>query len=93
MVAEGDWWLYILRCGDGTLYVGITTDVERRLTQHRTGKGAKYTRGRGGLEVIHRESVGSRGDALRRELVVKRLSRGEKLALAGLPPGAPLLRS
>lgn len=85
----GDWWLYILRCGDGTLYVGIALDVERRLSQHRAGKGAKYTRGREPLEVLHRECVGGRGDALRRERAVKRLSREAKLALAGLPPGGP----
>lgn len=78
------WWLYVLRCGDGTLYVGITTDVDRRLAQHQAGKGAKYTRGRNPLEVVHRECVGGKGDALRRERAVKRLSRAEKLSLAGL---------
>ena len=49
---ENTWKLYILRCGDGTLYTGITTDVEKRLEAHRTGKGAKYTRGRGPLELV-----------------------------------------
>ncbi len=75
------YWLYILRCGDGTLYTGITTDVERRLETHRSGKGAKYTRGRGPLELVYREACADRSAALRRELEVKALSREEKLAL------------
>ena len=54
---DKNWYLYILRCGDGTLYTGITTDVEKRLEQHRTGKGAKYTRGRQPLELVYRENV------------------------------------
>ena len=75
------YWLYILRCGDGTLYTGITTDVERRLETHRSGKGAKYTRGRGPLELVYREACADRSAALRRELEGKALSREEKLAL------------
>ena len=75
------WYLYILKCGDGTLYTGITNDLEKRLEAHRSGKGAKYTRGRGPLELMYRESCDSHGDALRREHSVKRLSREEKLAL------------
>ena len=75
------YWLYILRCGDGTLYTGITTDVERRLETHRSGKGAKYTRGRGPLVLVYREACADRSAALRRELEVKALSREEKLAL------------
>lgn len=72
------WKLYILRCGDGTLYTGITTDVEKRLEAHRSGKGAKYTRGRGPLELVYREECGDHSAALRRELEVKKLSREEK---------------
>ena len=49
------WYLYILQCGDGSLYTGITTDVEKRLEAHRSGKGAKYTRGRSPLELKYRE--------------------------------------
>lgn len=75
------WYLYILQCGDGSLYTGITTDVEKRLEAHRSGKGAKYTRGRSPLELKYREACGTRSDALKRELEVKRLSREEKLAL------------
>ena len=80
---ESTWYLYILRCGDGTLYTGITTDVEKRLETHRSGKGAKYTRGRQPLELIYREVCGSHGDALRREMQIKKLSREEKLTLTG----------
>ena len=72
------WKLYILLCGDGTLYTGITTDVEKRLEAHRTGKGAKYTRGRGPLELVYREECGDHSAALKRELEIKKLSREEK---------------
>lgn len=84
---ESIWYLYILRCGDGTLYTGITTDVQKRLEVHCSGKGAKYTRGRGPLALVYREVCGSHSDALRREREVKKLSREEKLKLtdAGKP--------
>ncbi len=71
----------MLRCGDGTLYTGITTDVERRLAEHRSGKGAKYTRGRGPLELIYSEECGEKSTALKRELEIKALTREEKLKL------------
>ena len=77
------WYLYILQCGDGSLYTGITTDVEKRLEVHRSGKGAKYTRGRSPLELKYREACGTPSDALKRELEIKHLSREEKLALIG----------
>ena len=75
---ESTWKLYILRCGDGSLYTGITTDVQKRLAAHRSGKGAKYTRGRGPLELVYSEECGSHSDALRREMEIKRLTREEK---------------
>ena len=75
---EQSWYLYILRCGDGTFYTGITTDVEKRLEVHRSGKGAKYTRGRAPLKLVYRENCGSHSDALKRELAVKALTRQEK---------------
>ena len=78
---ESTWHLYILRCRDGSLYTGITTDVEKRLEAHRTGKGAKYTRGRGPLELVYREICGTHSTALRRELEIKSLSREEKQKL------------
>lgn len=77
------YWLYILRCGDGSLYTGTTDDVERRLKAHQSGKGAKYTRGRGPLEVVYREELSDKSAALKRECAVKRLSRVEKLKLIG----------
>ena len=80
-VMEQIWKLYILRCGDGTLYTGITVDVDHRFAMHQSGKGAKYTRGRGPLELLYVESCGSHSDALQRELAVKRLTRQEKLEL------------
>jgi len=79
------WKLYILRCGDGTLYTGITTDVEKRLEAHRCGKGAKYTRGRGPLELKYREECGDHSAALKRELEIKALTREEKEKLIANP--------
>jgi predicted GIY-YIG superfamily endonuclease len=76
--------VYLLRCGDSTLYCGIALDVEARLTQHREGKGAKYTRGRGPLELVYCEACGTKAEALRRERAIKRLRRAQKLALAGV---------
>ncbi|WP_005034493.1 GIY-YIG nuclease family protein [Holophaga foetida] len=73
-----EWWVYILRCGDDTLYTGIATDVDGRLSKHQAGRGAKYTRGRGVLVVVYRELVGCRSEASRRELAIKKLSRRAK---------------
>lgn len=75
------WYLYILRCGDGSLYTGITTDVERRLEAHRSGKGAKYTRGRGPLEIVYCEECTDHSEALKREWCIKQMPREEKQKL------------
>ena len=75
------WYVYMLRCGDGTLYTGITDDVPKRLAAHRAGKGAKYTRGRRPLELVYMEEQPDKSAALRREIQIKKLSRPEKLAL------------
>ena len=75
------WFVYLLRCKDDTLYCGITPDLEKRLEQHRSGKGAKYTRGRGPLELVYQEEVAGHSEALKREIAIKRLSRQEKLQL------------
>ena len=72
-------YVYILRCGDGTLYCGYTNNVEKRLEAHRSGKGAKYTKGRLPLELVYTEEFAEKGDALRREAEIKKLSRKEKL--------------
>lgn len=79
--AEQPYWVYILRCRDGTLYTGMAKDVARRLDAHNRGKGAKYTRGRGPVEVVYQERCSSKPAALRREIAIKKLSRAEKLAL------------
>ena len=86
---EAVWYLYILHCGDDKLYTGIATDVEKRLEAHRCGKGAKYTRGRGPLELLYTEEQPNHGAALRREMRIKALTRREKLALCGLPSLPP----
>ena len=75
---ETTWYLYILRCKDSTLYTGITTDVEKRFEAHQSGKGAKYTRGRGPLELVYRETCGTHSDALKRECAVKAFTRLQK---------------
>ena len=78
------WFVYLLRCGDDSLYCGITDDVQLRLETHRAGKGAKYTRGRGPLELVYTEQCESYSAALKREAAIKKLKRPEKLALAGI---------
>lgn len=78
---ENSWYLYILRCKDGSLYTGITTDVPKRLEAHRAGKGAKYTRGRAPLELVYCEECGDHSAALKREIQIKALSKAEKLNL------------
>ena len=78
---EQMWYLYILRCRDGSLYIGITTDVDKRFEAHQAGRGAKYTRGRGPLELVYRETCGDHSAALKRELEIKRLPRERKLHL------------
>ena len=75
------WYVYILECGDGTLDTGITDDVLRRLRTHETGKGAKYTRGRGPLILRYQESCADHSAALKREISVKRMTREQKLQL------------
>jgi putative endonuclease len=75
------WHLYLLRCGPA-IYTGITTDVEARIAAHAAGKGAKYTRGRAGQELLFQVPVGTRAEATRLELAVKRLTHAGKLALA-----------
>ena len=81
---DKQWVVYILECGDGTLYTGITDDMERRLRLHAQGKGAKYTRGRGPLTLRYREQCPNHSTALKREAQIKRLARKEKLALCAL---------
>lgn len=76
-----NWTVYMLRCGDGTLYTGCTNDLSRRLAAHQCGKGARYTRSRPPVTLVYREEVPDKSAALRREASIKGLSRREKLAL------------
>lgn len=81
MTLEKQWVLYILECKDGSLYTGITDNLERRLAAHHAGKGAKYTRGRGPFTLRYTEDCLDHSRALRREIQVKRLRRARKLEL------------
>lgn len=81
------WQLYLVRCADGSLYTGIAIDALRRFDQHRAGRGAKYLRGRGPLQLVFQCEAGDRTRALRLELSVKRLSKQDKERLVrGLRP-------
>lgn len=71
-------YVYILRCGDGSLYTGWTNDLEKRFKAHVEGKGAKYTRGRGPLELVYFEKFDNKIDAMKREYAIKRLKRVQK---------------
>ncbi|HTR21295.1 MAG TPA: GIY-YIG nuclease family protein [Gemmatimonadales bacterium] len=79
------WIVYILRCRDGSLYTGITSDLPRRLAAHESGRGAAYTRARRPLHLVYTERRRDRSAALRREAAIKRLSRYAKLALIQTP--------
>lgn len=78
---EKKWYLYMLLCGDDTLYTGITDDVEKRLSKHREGKGAKYTRGRGPLKLVYQCACENHSQALQLEYKMKKLTRQQKLEL------------
>lgn len=80
--SERTWRVYILRCAGGSLYTGITNDLSARLRAHQEGRGARYTRGRLPVELVHSEEAPSRGAATRREIAIKRLRRSAKLGLA-----------
>lgn len=78
-----DHYVYVLECSDGTFYTGYTTDVDRRVREHETSEGAKYTRGRTPVSLVHVEEFDSRSSAMSREHEVKSLSRAEKERLVG----------
>lgn len=86
-MSASSWFVYLLRCADGTLYAGVTTDPARRLTEHNTGVGARYTRARLPVEMIHIEPADGRAAACRREAALKRLPRSAKLALVAAMRG------
>ena len=88
-----DWYLYLIRCRDNTLYTGITTNVEKRFESHQNNKGAKYLRGRGPIDLVFSRQVGDRGLAARLEYRVKQLNRQQKEALvSGVLPLQQLLQ-
>jgi putative endonuclease len=76
-----DAWVYMLRCGDGSLYTGWSTDVEKRLATHRAGRGSRYTASRLPVELVLAKAMVDRGAAMREEARIKRLDRAGKLAL------------
>lgn len=75
------WTVYILECADGSLYTGITNDLDGRIAAHNSGKGAKYTRGRGPVRLSYQEGCADRSTATRREREIKQLPRAEKQML------------
>jgi putative endonuclease len=81
------WYVYILKCSDGTLYTGYTNDVEARVKKHNAGKGAKYTKSRLPVVACYSESLDSKSLAMQREYKVKKLTRVQKLALIGESDG------
>lgn len=80
------WAVYVVRCGDGSLYTGITTDPQRRIAEHNRGCGAAYTRSRLPIVLVYLERARNRSHALRREHAIKRMSRPEKEALFSVGP-------
>lgn len=75
------YYVYILVCSDDSLYCGYTTDLDKRLQKHNSGKGAKYTKCRIPVQMVHHESFSTKSEALKREAEIKKLSRKEKLNL------------
>lgn len=89
---EKPWFVYVVRCADGTLYTGITTNVARRVAAHNggAGNGARYTRSRRPVALVYAERLPSRATALQREAAIKRLDRAAKLALCERASSGPL---
>jgi putative endonuclease len=82
-LAEKFHYTYLLRCADGTIYCGYTTDPRRRAAVHNRGKGAKYTRSRLPVELVYQECFATKSEALKREAALKKLTRAEKIRLLG----------
>ena len=80
---ESSWCVYILKCSDNTYYTGISNDIKRRIQQHETNKGAKYTKGRGPFSLVYQSNCKDRGEASRKECSIKKLSLAEKIILIG----------
>lgn len=81
IVEAGKYYAYMLRCADGTIYTGYTTDPCRRTAVHNSGRGAKYTRSRLPVELVYQESFATKSEALKREAALKKLIHAEKILL------------
>jgi putative endonuclease len=79
--SAGHWIVYMLECADGSLYTGITNNLDRRMAEHAAGKGARYTKGRGPFRLVYSETCEGRAEASRRETAIKLLDRVQKLQL------------
>ncbi len=82
------WSVYLLRCKDGSLYCGITNDLKARLKKHNDGTGAKYTRGRGPVELVWKKKMKTATDARKKEAEIKKLKKEEKERMIKAPGGA-----
>ena len=78
---ESSWCVYILKCSDDTYYTGITNNIKRRIQQHETNKGAKYTKGRGPFSLVYQNNCKNRGEASQKEYAIKKLTLTEKITL------------
>ena len=76
-----NWYVYILECNDNSLYTGITNNLQKRITTHNSGKGAKYTKARLPVKLVYKETYRTKGDSLKREFEIKKLKRILKLNL------------
>jgi putative endonuclease len=85
IVRVPEWRVYVVECVDGSLYTGITIDVEARVARHNDGEGARYTRSRRPVRLVHVETAADRGAALRREHAIKKLAAVEKRRLVRQP--------
>ncbi len=78
-VKKKEWCVYILKCSDGSLYTGVTNDVQSRMKAHRTGHGSKYVHAKGFSELLYTKSCKSRSDALKCEIYIKKLPKNQKI--------------
>lgn len=81
MNEEEDYYVYMVRCSDGSLYTGSTNNLPARVEKHNRGEGARYTRGRRPVTLVYSESAASKSDALKREIQIKKMTRADKLSL------------
>ena len=78
---DRDCYIYMVRCRDGSIYTGWTTELDRRIAQHNSGKGAKYTKSRRPVELVYYEKFGAKQEAMRREAEIKKMTRKQKIKL------------